>query len=108
MEQDSIAPTSILAERCWHNIRKESKTTGKNAEKALGVNPPKCLYLLILRNSSERIEKNSCSPEQIRTADFQLRRLTFYPAELRDQMKDTKIRKPVRPRRLRIPSAAGP
>lgn len=27
-----------------------------------------------------------CSPEQIRTADFQLRRLTFYPAELRDRM----------------------
>lgn len=26
-----------------------------------------------------------CSPEQIRTADFQLRRLAFYPAELRDQ-----------------------
>lgn len=27
----------------------------------------------------------TCSPERIRTADFQLRRLTFYPAELRDR-----------------------
>lgn len=35
-----------------------------------------------------------CSPEQIRTADFQLRRLTFYPAELRDQLehKSTELR----------------
>ena len=39
----------------------------------------KCLLQVSFKSPSGR------SPEQIRTADFQLRRLTFYPAELREQ-----------------------